>query len=110
MHMQKKESGTKKFTEKEKLAIIKEVTEKGLKVTMEKYDLFPATYYYWKKKYLVHGEEGLKHSSTKDQLQLIKKLEIENAQLKMLLGDKELEGKLKDDLLKKKYPEWKKHR
>ena len=42
------EKGTKKFTESEKLNIIKEVKVKGLKATLLKYDLFPATYYYWK--------------------------------------------------------------
>lgn len=110
MRMQKKESGTKKFTEEEKLTILGEVKEKGLKVTLEKYDLFPATYYYWKSKYTIYGAEGLKHKSGKDNNLLIKKLEKENEQLKILLAEKELESKLKDDLIKKKYPEWKKHR
>jgi putative transposase len=110
MRMQKKESGNKKFTDQEKLQIIKEVRERGLKVTLEKYDLFAGTYYYWLKKVLVHGEDGIKHSGSKGHDQLIKKLEKENEQLKILLAEKELESKLKDDLIKKKYPEWKKHR
>jgi len=32
---------------KEKLRIIKEVSEQGVKVILEKYDLYPATYYSW---------------------------------------------------------------
>ena len=42
------EKGTKEFTKKEKLAIIKEAGEKGVKVTPDKYDIYSATYYYWK--------------------------------------------------------------
>ena len=41
LQMEKKESGTKKFTDQEKLRIIEEVKSKGLKVTLEKYDLYP---------------------------------------------------------------------
>lgn len=110
MRMQKKESATKKFTEAEKLTILTEVKEKGLKVTLDKYDLFPGTYYYWKSKHAVYGDEGLKHKTNKDQIVQIKKLEKENEQLKILLAEKELESKMKDDLIKKKYPEWKKYR
>ena len=40
---------------------------------------------------------------TPDQLKEIKLLEKENQQLKELLIQKELEGKLKDDIIKKKY-------
>ena len=41
----------------------------------------------------------------KDRQQKIKKLEKENQALKILLAEKELESKLKDEMLKKKYPE-----
>lgn len=110
MHMQKKESGTKKFTDKEKLQIIDEVKKNGLKVTLARYDLFPGTYYYWKRKLLIYGDEGLQHKKSSQNEQLIKRLERENEQLKILLAEKELESKLKDEVIKKKYPEWKKHR
>jgi hypothetical protein len=33
----------------------------GIKVTLAKYSLFPATFYYWRKKFNVYGEEGLTH-------------------------------------------------
>ena len=56
MDMKKTEKGIYKFTSAEKLSIIKEVKQRGLKVTLAKYDLFPATYYYWKRKYVVYGE------------------------------------------------------
>ena len=108
MDMKLTSKGTKKFTKKEKLAIIAEAGKKGVKVTLAKYDLYPATYYYWKKKLLVHGEQGLGHRTLKKQSLEIKRLEKENESLKILLGEKELENKLKDELLKKKYPELRK--
>ena len=99
MDMKKTEKGTKKFTDQEKLSIIAEAQKKGVKVTLEKYDLYPATYYYWKKQ--------LKLSSPSDEKFLrirIKTLEKENLALKELLAETQLSSKLKDDLLKKKYP------
>jgi len=102
------EKGTKKFTKKEKLAIIKEAGEKGVKVTLAKYDVYPATYYYWKNNLSLQGEAGLDHRTMKDHQKRIKQLEKENQQLKILLAEKELEGKLKDEMLKKKYPELRK--
>lgn len=105
MSMKVTESGTKKFTKDEKLAIIRESVDNGVKVTLAKYDLYPATFYYWKHKLSMHGEEGLNHRSMKDHQAEIRRLEKENETLKLLLAEKELAGKLKDDLLKKKYPE-----
>lgn len=94
----------KKYTSAEKLAIIKEASEKGVKVTLEKYSLYPATFYYWKKKVEQMGEPGLGHGLTKERLVIIKNLEKENRALREIIAEKELESKLKDDLLKKKYP------
>lgn len=105
MDMKKTKKGVKKFTKSEKLAIIKEAGEKGVKPTLAKYDLYPATYYYWKKQLLANGEGGLEHRRVKDQQTEIKRLEKENTALKILLAEKELESKLKDEMLKKKYPE-----
>jgi len=53
----------------------------------------------------IHGADGLDHSSHKIQSVRIKQLEKENEALKILLAEKELASKLKDELLKKKYPE-----
>lgn len=93
----------RKFTKEEKLAIIKEVSEKGLKATIEKHGIYPASYYSWKKKLDDMGEEGFTHGITPSQLKQIRVLEKENKLLKELIVEKELEGKLKDDLLKKKF-------
>lgn len=105
MTVKKTEKGTKKFTSEEKLAIIKEAERNGQKVTLAKYDIYASTFSYWKKKHLVHGVAGLDHQRSKDRDALIKKLEKENETLKILLAEKELEGKLKNEMLKKKYPE-----
>jgi len=93
----------KKISKQEKLSIIKEASEQGITVTLEKYGIYPATYYSWKKKFESMGEEGLDHGMTKPQLKRIRELEKENQMLKELVAEKELEGRLKDELLKKKY-------
>lgn len=92
------------FTKEEKLSIIKEASEQGVTPTLDKYGIFPATYYSWKKKFEEMGEEGFRHGMTPEHLKEIRALEKENALLKKLLAEKEMEGHLKDELLKKKYP------
>ena len=91
------------FNKEEKLRIIKEASEQGVNVTLEKYDIYPATYYSWKQKFEQMGEEGFHHGMTPQHLKRIRELEKENHALKQLLAEKELEGKLKSELLKKKY-------
>jgi len=91
-------------TKEEKLKIVKEASLHGVKKTLAKYGVYPATYYSWKRKYEQMGEEGFAHGMTKERLAKIKELEQEVDLLKQLLAEKELESKLKDDLLKKKYP------
>lgn len=104
MDVKTTEKGTKKFTKEEKLAILKEARESTVKATLQKYALYPATYYYWKSKYADQGADGLDHSSAKEKLKKLKDLEKENRKLKELLAQEKLENALKDDLLKKKYP------
>lgn len=91
------------FTKEEKLSIIKEVSEQGLKSTLEKHKIYPASYYSWKSKFDQMGEDGFSHGISLGQLKRIRELEKENKLLKELIVDKELEGKLKDELLKKKF-------
>lgn len=97
-------SMAKKHTEEEKLKILQEAEKNGVKVTLEKHGLYPATFYYWKKKLALDPEHGLKHGFAKDKEARLKKLELENIALKAIVAEKELESKLKDELLKKKYP------
>lgn len=90
-------------TKEEKLLILKEASEKGVASTLEKHGLYPATYYTWKKKYESMGADGFRHGITPDQLKEIKRLEKENTQLKELLISVQLESRMKDELIKKKY-------
>ncbi len=106
MSMRVTSKGTKKYTKKEKLAIIKESEGKGVNVTLEKYNLYPATFYYWKNKFKQMGADGMDHGMTKQRLARIRKLEKENEMLKQIIAEKSLESKLKDELLKKKYPQY----
>jgi putative transposase len=98
------------FTKEEKLLIIKEASEQGVTPTLEKHGVYPASYYSWKQKYEQMGEEGFHHGMTPKHLKRIRELEKENNNLKQLLAEKELENKLKGDLLKKKWALEKKKR
>lgn len=93
----------RKFTVDQKLAILKEASENGVTVTLEKHGIFPATYYQWKKKLDTMGVEGFNHGMTPEQLKRIRELEKENQFLKEIIIQKELEGKMKDEFLKKRY-------
>lgn len=95
--------GKSTHTKEEKLAILKEASTAGVTITIEKYGVYPATYYSWKKKYETMGEAGFRHGMTPAHLKEIKRLEKENLLLKRLLAEKEIEGHLKDEMLKKKY-------
>ncbi|MFA5649154.1 MAG: transposase [Bacteroidales bacterium] len=90
------------FSKEEKLQIIKEATIHGVQVTLDKHGVYPASYYSWKKKFEEMGEEGFQHGMSPKHLKRIRDLEKENNTLKQLLAEKELENKLKGDLLKKK--------
>ena len=100
----------RKFTKEEKLQIIKEASEQGVKATLEKYGIYPASYYSWKSKLEQMGEEGFHHGMTPQHLKRIRELEKENNVLKQLLAEKELDNKMKGDLLKKKWALEKKKR
>jgi len=93
----------RKFTKEEKLHLLKEAQENGVKTTLENHGIYPATYYSWKKKYEQMGESGFRHGITPAHIKEIKRLEKENELLKKLLAEKEVEGHLKDEMLKKKY-------
>lgn len=95
--------GKRKFSKEEKLRIIKEASEQGVTTTLEKHGIYPSTFYRWKGVFETMGEEGFRHGMNPAQLKEIKRLEKENDLLKKLLAEKELEGRLKDELIKKKY-------
>jgi putative transposase len=93
------------FSKEEKIRLVQEASEHGVKVTLDKYGIYPATYYSWKKKYTQMGEAGLQHGMTVAHLKEIRRLEKENEVLKKMIAEKELENHLHMEMLKKKYPE-----
>lgn len=107
MNMKTNESGIKKFTLEEKLAILEEARQKGVKATLEKHGLYPATYYYWKRNHTIYGETGLNHKSKSEEQKRVKQLEAENAQLKVMLGEQALKEKMNSSYFKKIARGWK---
>ena len=63
--MEEQKNQVRKFSKKEKLGILGEAKLHGIKVTLAKYDVYPATYYYWKKQYEVDGTKGLDRNISK---------------------------------------------
>ena len=98
------------FTKEEKLNILREASENGVTATIEKHGIYPVTFYSWRKKFQEMGEEDLRHGATPAQIKRIRELEKENQKLKEIVAEKELEGRLKDELLKKKWALEKKKR
>ncbi len=68
----------RKFSKEDKLRIIKEVSEQGVSATDNKYGIYPAIYYNWKKKFETMGEEGFLHGITPARTKEIKRFEKEN--------------------------------
>jgi putative transposase len=97
-------SNRRKFSKEEKLRIVREAAANGVKATLEKHGVYPATFYAWKKKVEQMGEAGLRRGMMPAHLREIRRLEKENERLKQLVAEERLQGKLKDELLRKKYP------
>lgn len=77
----------------------------GVQATLDKYGLYPATYYSWRKKLLLEGETGLDAvAQRRKDRDYISQLEDELSLVKQLLAEREMEIALRDELLKKKYP------
>ncbi len=92
-----------KRTPKEKERILLDIQELGVIAGCRKYGLARTLYYDWLDKYNASGLEGLEDRRGKNMDAYAKRLEKENRILKELLAEKELEAKLKDELLKKKF-------
>jgi putative transposase len=95
-----------KRTPQEKEKILLDIQSLGLIVGCRKYNLSKSQYYDWLERYNAHGLEGLEDRRAKNMSAQLKRLEKENRILKELLAEKELEAKMKDELLKKKFAQW----
>jgi len=93
------------WSKSEKLSILREAKANGVELTLRKHDVYPSTYYNWRKKYLLEGEEGVSDTaSRRKDKDYIRKLEDELGLAKQLLAERDLEIALQSELLKKKYP------
>lgn len=93
----------RRWKSEEKLAIIKEVKEKGTVVeTCRKYSIDSSMYYKWKESYDTFGLDGLKSHSRRMEPGA-RKLVKENEKLKTLLAEKELESAMLSEFIKKRW-------
>jgi putative transposase len=97
-----------KRTPQEKEKILLDIQNLGVTVGCRKYNISKTLYYDWLDRYNAHGLEGLEDRRAKNVSAQLKRLEKENRLLKELLAEKELESKMKDELLKKKFAQWEK--
>jgi len=95
-----------KRTAQEKEKILLEIQKLGVVGGCRRFNVSAPLYYDWLEKYNASGLEGLEDRRGKNLDAQIKKLEKENKILKELLVEKELESKMKDELLKKKIAQW----
>jgi len=87
----------------EKEKILLDIQVLGVIAGCRKYGLARTLYYEWLERYNAHGLEGLEDRRGKNTDSMVKRLEKENQILKELLVEKEIESKMKDELLKKKF-------
>lgn len=97
----------KKRSKEEKERILLDIERLGVVAGCRKHDLSVSVYYAWLEKYQASGIEGLEDRRGKTNEALLRKAEKENKLLKEILAEKELELKMKDELLKKKMAQWK---
>lgn len=82
--------------------MLNDIEKIGVVVECHKHGIYATTYYFWLEKYKSHGIEGLSSIAKKRADKDAKKLQEENDRLKKLLAEKELELKIKAELLKKR--------
>ena len=87
------------FTDQERLSILKEAAEHGVKVTLEKHSIYPSVYYKWKKKY---SESSIICASdiTNAHLKRIRDLEKQLQSYKELVEEKELQIRMHEAVKK----------
>ena len=96
----------KKRTKEEKEKILLEINRLGVVAGCRRCGIDPRTYYNWLEKYQAHGLAGLEDGRGRKSEATLRRLEKENKVLKELLAEKELELKMKDELLKKRMVHW----
>jgi putative transposase len=95
------------WTKQQKKRIIDDVQRLGVVAGCRKHSISPSLYYYWLDRYNAQGIDGLEDTRGKSTQSQLNQLQKENRLLKEMLAEKELEARLKDELLKKKMEVWK---
>jgi len=88
----------------EKVQLVEESKSLGVLETARKHSLHYQTLKNWVDAFALYGKDGLERKVVKADPEL-KRLYLENEQLKLILAEKELELRIKNDMLKKtSYP------
>lgn len=95
-----------KRSKEEKEKIILDIQRLGVVAGCQKHGINKALYYKWARRYNSLVITGLEDRRSVNLDAAYKKLEKENEMLKKILAEKELESKMKDELLKKKIAQW----
>jgi putative transposase len=94
----------KYHTAEEKQFILAQGDANGVALTCREHGIANSLYYNWRKILKEHGPEGLagKRTSQSPEAAELARMQSENALLKRLLAEKEMELSLAKDLIKKK--------
>lgn len=95
------------WSKEHKKRIIDDIQRLGVVAGCRKHSISQSLYYNWLDKYNASGIDGLEDNRGKNHESELKRLQKENRLLKEMLAEKELEARLKDELLKKKMEAWK---
>lgn len=90
----------RKFSQEERLQVLREVEQQGLEETLRKHNLSRSLYYRWKSKFDQSGVNGLKDQYYRSD-PVVKQLEKENERLRKIVAKQALELEIKEELLKK---------
>lgn len=94
----------RKFSLEEKLQIIHEADQRGIELTLRKYQLSRSLYYKWKNSFDRQGTDSLTPRYHKVDPQ-VRELEKENERLRRIIAKQALYLEIKDELLKKSQPQ-----
>lgn len=97
-----------KRSKEEKEKLLKDIQKMGIVAGCRHYGISKSLFYEWLRRYNSLGLDGLEDRRKVDRDRQYRKLELENQRLKQLLAEKELESRMKDELVKKKLAQWKK--
>ena len=90
----------RKFSQEERLEILREAELNGIEATVRKHNISRSLYYHWKGKFDRSGVDGLADQYYRVD-PAVKVLEKENERLRKIIAKQALELEVKEELLKK---------